>query len=142
MALAAVALAFAAGPFLGLLLGPPFAAEATSFRVLLLGTLPACLTNMLFPTLTAHGHARFGAVVLGPGVLVNGGLTWLLTPPFGVLGACAAVALANALVAAILLVVLRRQLGLGIGEVLLIRSEDVQAIMGAIRRRLSRRRPA
>jgi O-antigen/teichoic acid export membrane protein len=138
MAVGAAGLAAVAGPFLQLLLGAPFGEQATAFRVLLLGTLPACLTNMLFPTLTAHGHARFGALVLGPGVLANGGLTWILSAPFGVTGACAAVAIANLLVAAILLAVLRRQLGLGVGEVLLIRREDLRQILQAARRRLAR----
>jgi O-antigen/teichoic acid export membrane protein len=133
MALAAACLGVLAAPFLGLALGPSYAAEAPAFRILLLGAVPSCLTMMLFPSLTSQGHARYGVPVFGPGVLANLALTWLLAPVAGVAGAATGTALANLLVATILVLIYRRRLGVGIGPMLFLQAADLAAASARLR---------
>jgi O-antigen/teichoic acid export membrane protein len=140
MTVCAGLLAVVAGPFLRIMLGAEFATQATAFRILLAAAVPACLTMMLFPSLTARGHARFGAIVFGPGVVANGLLTWWLAPQAGVAGAAIAVLAANLLVAVILLLLFRRQIGTGLLEMVLPSLADLGEIRTLAMRRLRRGR--
>ncbi|MFO1067404.1 MAG: polysaccharide biosynthesis C-terminal domain-containing protein [Geminicoccaceae bacterium] len=140
MAVCAALLALVAGPFLRVMLGAEFAPHVTAFRILLAAAIPACLTMMLFPSLTARGHARFGAIVFGPGVAANGLLTWWLAPSGGVAGAALAVLAANLLVAVILMLLFRRQIGTGLREMILPSLEDLGEIRAMAMRRLRRGR--
>src|SRR5207302_736038 len=84
---------------LTLFLGAPYAAEAETFRLVMLGTLAACFSVMLFPCLSSQGLARVGiwSYGLGCAVALIGCLA--LIPPWHLTGAGLAYALAQASVA-------------------------------------------
>lgn len=138
MALGAVMGAVLAEPLLRIVLGPAFAAEAASFRVLLLGTVPGCLAMMLFPSLTAQGRPGLAALIFAPAVLLHAGLGWTLAPTLGLEGAAIAYVVGQLLVAGALVVAFHRLYGIGWSAALLVQREDLRRAVAVIRRRLGR----
>jgi O-antigen/teichoic acid export membrane protein len=138
MAAGAVVGALVAEPLLRIVLGPAFATEASSFRVLLLGTVPGCLAMMLFPSLTAQGRAGLAALIFAPAVALHAVLCWTLAPTLGLEGAALAYVVCQLLVAGSLVIAFHRLYGIGWSEALLVQREDVRRAVEVIRRRLGR----
>jgi O-antigen/teichoic acid export membrane protein len=134
MAVLAIVTMLWARPFLTLFLGAPYAAEAEAFRLVMLGTLAACFSVMLFPCLSSQGLARVGiwSYGLGCAVALLGCLT--LIPLWHLTGAGLAYALAQASVALVLAFAYRNRFGFPVATVLLPQAEDVREIAGLARR--------
>ena len=135
IAAGAVLIAIVPGLVLHLLLGPAFAAEGDTLRLMLPGAVLGCQAAMLFPGLSARGQARLGLVIFGPGTLVHGLLVWLLTPVWGIAGAALAYTLGQATVALAVLVAWHRLFEIGWRELLLPGTADLRKLAGLLRRR-------
>jgi O-antigen/teichoic acid export membrane protein len=142
MALLALATIVWAGPFLTLLLGAPYAAEANAFRIIMAGTLAACFNVMLFPCLSSQGLARIGIWAYGLGCLIAWAGCQLMIPVWHLLGAAVAYALAQVAVATVIAIAYRARFGFGLPAVLLPQGEDAREILGLARRLPARLRRA
>lgn len=87
---------FAFGPWFLRLFGPDFAAASVALRILVLGQLLNAATGPVGYFLTLTGHQSRVAWVEGASALVNFVLNVALIPPFGIVGAAIAGAVANA----------------------------------------------
>ncbi|MDQ5829527.1 MAG: oligosaccharide flippase family protein [Actinomycetota bacterium] len=142
MALLSLATMLWAGPFLTLFLGAPYAVEAHTFRIIMLGTLAACFNVMLFPCLSSQGLARIGIWAYGLGCVVAWFGCQFLIPAWHLLGAALAYALAQAAVAVVIAIAYRARFGFGLPTVLLPQGEDAREILSLARRLPARLRRA
>ena len=138
MALVAMAAMLAAGPLLGLALGPAYAAEPEAFRLVMLGALASSYTTMLYPCLSAHGLARHGIAAFAAGSGVAALAFALLAPALGLAGAGLAYALAQLTAMAVIVHAYRRRFGFPVAAVLLPQAEDGRALVGIGRTALAR----
>lgn len=133
IALGAVLIALAPGLVLHAVLGPAFAAEGNTLRLMLPGAVLGCQAAMLFPGLSARGQAKLGLVIFGPGTLVHGLLVWLLTPAYGIAGAAVAYTLGQAAVALAVLLAWHRLFEIGWRDLLLPATADLRKAAGLLR---------
>jgi len=136
LALLALGLCLAAEPLLAFTMGPAYAEVADGFRFLVVGATLSCFSMMLFPSLSAHGHAAWGYRLFGLGTLQAALLAWPLTGMAGVEGAALAMASAQATVALAFVLVYRRVFDLPLHEILLPKPVDLACLRKILRRPL------
>jgi lipopolysaccharide exporter len=114
----AIGLAFVAPAVVRLLLGPQWAEAAPLLQVISFGALAGALGGNTGYVLMCVGRPSINAVLsaLGLGVLVT--LLLLLTPTHGLIGAAVAVTAANIGMLPVHVIVLKRLIGLSVGELL------------------------
>lgn len=141
----AVRLHFAAGAaivtilmFLGpliiaILYGKVFLPAVGAMRILAFGVALRCVFSVCTNLLASDGRAHVTGYILGLSVIVTAVLTCLLVPYFGIRGAALADTIAGfiALVTGILL--LKRDYGLELGKMILLKRSDFTYILNAIR---------
>lgn len=100
------------GTILTIVFGPPFAAGAETLTILSLGQLANVATGSVGTLLVMTGNQRRAAIGITGGALLNVALASLLIPSLGMAGAAVAEASAAVFSNVLLLVVVRRLLGL------------------------------
>lgn len=138
MALVALAAALPAPAVLGAVLGPEYATQAATFRLVMLGALASSYTTMLYPCLSAQGLARYGIAAFALGSAVAAVAFALLTPALGLPGAGLAYALAQGAAVAVIVFAYRGRFGFPVAAVLLPQREDARALREAAGTALAR----
>jgi O-antigen/teichoic acid export membrane protein len=133
MAVVALLASLLAVPLLALVLGAPFAAEATTFRLVMLGTVASCFAMMVYPSLSAQGLAHYGIAGYGAGCAVALALLLLLLPQAGLPGAGMAFAAATWTTLAVLVAGYRRRFAFPLAQILLPQPEDLRALLALSR---------
>ena len=122
-----------------LLLGADYSNSVFALQCLLLALPFATLSRVLSPVLSGLGRPLVGALVLAPAIVLNAGLSYWLSGPYGIAGAAIAMAVTQVMVAAGFVLMTWKVFGRRPGEFVLPRRSDVQDIVGNLRRRLARR---
>lgn len=91
-----------------LILGEGYAQSTTILQILLGGLIFSTLSRTIYPTIAGQGRPLLGAVVIGPAVVINFLLSWLLIGHFGAKGAAIALILTQALIVSGLLFIIKR----------------------------------
>jgi len=94
------------------LFGAEFVAGSTILTVLTVGQIINALAGSVGLLMTMTGHEREAARIVGGSVVLNVALNYLLIPHYGAVGAAAATALAFAVWNVIMIVYVRRNLGI------------------------------
>jgi O-antigen/teichoic acid export membrane protein len=133
------ALVVTAGPVVHLLLGKDFGPAVDALRILMLGAPFGALTRMLQMYLAARGDPLAGTTVIGPSIVIQGVLCWLLIPSHGLLGAAAATAIVQPLGAVALTILFCRRLQVSPLDVLVVRPRELWTIIRNLSLKILRR---
>ena len=128
-----------AGPIIRLTVGAAYVEAAGAFRILVVGSVLSCFAMTLYPGLSSHGGAKYGLRVFGPGTLLAGGLCWWLAPIWGLMGAAIAMSVAQGLVGLVMIVIYRRNFGIGLLQIIFPQGEDFSTLWNFLSSKFRRR---
>ncbi|UEM05095.1 polysaccharide biosynthesis C-terminal domain-containing protein [Skermanella rosea] len=134
-----VVLAVGAEPVVYLMLGSDFLPAVGALRILMIGAPFGALARMLQMYLASQGQPLAGTAVLGPSIVVQGVLCWLLIPEYGLIGAAAATVIVQAAGAVGILILFCRRFKTSPIDVLLIRPRELWSILRNLSLKIVRR---
>jgi O-antigen/teichoic acid export membrane protein len=111
-----------------LLLGEGYAGSVGVLQLLLVALPFAALSKVIYPTLAGVGRPLIGAVVLGPSIVLNAALSWVMTDLWGVPGAGLALGITQLVVAVAFLAIVRRSYAIPVRDFVLPRAAELAAI--------------